>query len=198
MSGMNRYASTSAARASASWASRSACSGSPCAIATRARMVSADISHQPGRRRDGDIGPPAGRGEIPASQCGLRNVRALRRRRRSAPQRDVPTPLLVGRASNDIAAVTSPLGRSCKSPNIADNGKRTALHAGARYNGTAPANVLAGFAVERLSSDRVDMAPYGTELSRSPEGDQDRVRIQACVRSRVRDELATRGPYGQH
>jgi hypothetical protein len=42
------------------------------------------------------------------------------------------------------------------------------------------------------------MAPYGTELSRSPQGDQDRVRIQACVRSRVRDELATRGPYGQH
>ena len=42
------------------------------------------------------------------------------------------------------------------------------------------------------------MAPYGTKLSRSPEGDQDRVGIQARVRSRVRDELATRGPYGQH
>ena len=42
------------------------------------------------------------------------------------------------------------------------------------------------------------MAPYGTELSRSPEDDQDRVGIQARVRSGVRDELATRGPYGQH
>src|SRR6478752_8446120 len=50
----------------------------------------------------------------------------------------------------------------------------------------------------RRSSDRVDMAPYGTELSRSPEDDQDRVGIQARVRSGVRDELATRGPYGQH
>ena len=55
-----------------------------------------------------------------------------------------------------------------------------------------------GFAVERLSSDRVDVAPYGKELSRSPEGDQDRVGIQARVRSRVRDELAACGPYGQH
>jgi hypothetical protein len=42
------------------------------------------------------------------------------------------------------------------------------------------------------------MAPYGTELSRSPEDDQDRVGIQARVRSGVRDEPATRGPYGQH
>ena len=33
-------------------------------------------------------------------------------------------------------------------------------------------------------------------MSRSPEDDQDRVGIQARVRSRVRDELATRGPYG--
>jgi len=38
---------SSAAPASASWASRSASSGSPCAIATRARVVSAHISHDP-------------------------------------------------------------------------------------------------------------------------------------------------------
>ena len=45
--GNARYASISAARASASWASRSACSGSPCAIATRARVVSARNSQKP-------------------------------------------------------------------------------------------------------------------------------------------------------
>lgn len=37
----------SAAPVSASWASRSACSGSRCVIATRARVVNASIRHQP-------------------------------------------------------------------------------------------------------------------------------------------------------
>ena len=67
MSGMNRYASTSAARASASWASRSAWSGSPCAIATRARVVSGSDRNTPvvvdtassAQRRAATRSPPA-------------------------------------------------------------------------------------------------------------------------------------------
>ena len=73
MSGIDQIrAGASAATASASWASRSACSGSPCAIATRARAVSADISHQPVAVDDGVVGPAAGRDQIPARQRGLR------------------------------------------------------------------------------------------------------------------------------
>ncbi len=61
-------AETFGTHASASWASRSACSGSPCAIATRARVVSAHISPaQPGaiatassaQRRAAIRSPPA-------------------------------------------------------------------------------------------------------------------------------------------
>ena len=60
MSGTNRYAPTSAAPASASWASRSALSGSPCAIATRARALSADDQPPARRCRRGLVGPAAG------------------------------------------------------------------------------------------------------------------------------------------
>ena len=56
---------------SASWASRSAWSGSPAAIATRARIVSAHVSHQPVVVDDGLVGPAAGGSEIPVCQRGL-------------------------------------------------------------------------------------------------------------------------------
>ena len=98
----------SAAIASASWASRSACSGSPCAIATRARVVSA--THQPParRRRDGVVGPAAGREQIPARQRGLRTEDALRRRHRGQA-----THVLPGRLGSRLAAVaTSPAARA--------------------------------------------------------------------------------------
>ena len=90
---MPRYACMSAAIASASWASRSACSGSPCAIATRARVVSAPISHQPGRGRDRFVGPAAGREQIPARQRGLAHCR----RAPSPPARPAGTQVLPGR-----------------------------------------------------------------------------------------------------
>ena len=76
---MNRYASTSAARASASWASRSAWSGSPCAIATRARIVSGPTGNAR-RCRHGVVGPAASRDQIPARQRGLCNKGAMQPR----------------------------------------------------------------------------------------------------------------------
>ena len=74
---MNRYASTSAARASASWASRSAWSGSPCAIATRARVVSASDRNAPvvvdtassAQRRAATRSPPASAASALRTRC---------------------------------------------------------------------------------------------------------------------------------
>ena len=84
------YARVLAAVASASWASRSACSGSPCAIATRARVVSASDRWPAARRRDGFVGPAPGRGQIPARQRGLGNVSAKDCRHRGLDTDVVP------------------------------------------------------------------------------------------------------------
>ena len=79
--------------ASASWASRSACSGSPCAIATRARVLSAGISKaQPVAVATASSAQLAGRDQIPARQCGLRTEGAQVRRE---PRQN--TPVLPGR-----------------------------------------------------------------------------------------------------
>ena len=55
-------------------------SGSPCAIATRARVVSASDRNGPSCRY-GVVGPAAGRDEIPARQRGLGIEGACSRRR---------------------------------------------------------------------------------------------------------------------
>ena len=57
--------------ASASWASRSACSGSPCAIATRARVVSATTRYQPVAVDTASSAQRRAASEIPARQRGL-------------------------------------------------------------------------------------------------------------------------------
>ena len=71
---MSRYALISAAPVSASWASRSACSGSRCVIATRARVVNASIRHQPVVVDAASSAAAAGRDQIPARQRGLRST----------------------------------------------------------------------------------------------------------------------------
>ncbi len=104
MSEMPRYAPRSATRERIVGVALGP-SGSPCAIATRARAVSAytgTARRCPTRRRR----PSAGRDQIPARQCGLGNVGAHQRRPRGE------TPVLLGRLGRVPRRSRSPAARA--------------------------------------------------------------------------------------